>query len=134
MTAKLDGRLALPSFCDSRFQPIARVQIRNSRQPHSFHVDEDVGRQVVQPVDETIALYAIEPFYLHRLELAGRLNKGVAVGSLAGTGYRTHSAGQCFAEVDRKNFYSLKAALLLLDQRFDDGAFGQASAVMFAKD
>jgi hypothetical protein len=97
-------------------------------------LDKYVGRQVVQPVDEPIAFYAIEPFYLHRLELAGRLDKHLAVGPLSGRGYRTYGAGQCLTEIDGKNLDRLEPPLLLLDQRFDYRAFGKAAAVMFAKD
>ena len=134
MTSKLDGRLPFASFGDARFQPVAGVEICNPRRANGFHVNKDVCRQIVQPVDEAVALYAIEPFNLHRLKLAGRILKRLTVGTLSWIGYRTHGARQCLAKVDRKNLYGLQTALLFLHQSFHDRAFRQAAPVMLAKD
>ena len=55
------------------------------RDAHRLHVNEHVlAAQLVRPLDETIAAYAVEPFDLHRLELASRIGKRLAVGAFGG--------------------------------------------------
>ena len=48
-----------------------------------LHMDEHVlAARLVGPLEKAIAAYAVEPFDLHRLELAGRVRQGAAIGAI----------------------------------------------------
>ena len=87
----------------------------------------------LDPIEETIALHAIEPFHLHRLELAGRVRQGLTVGAIGGRNGRSGRCRQGLAEVDRDDSARLEAAILLFDDAFDQRALGQAAPTMVAK-
>src|SRR5215213_18568 len=85
--AKFDGGQALGTRSDPRFQLLARNKLAQARVANRLHMDEDVLLAIplgAAAIDETIALDAIEPLDLHRLEFAGRVGKRLAVGSFAG--------------------------------------------------
>ena len=66
--------------------PVARLQVADpgagAPSPYGRRCPRPAS---VDPVDEAIALDAIEPFDLHRLELARRIGKRLAVGALGRT-------------------------------------------------
>ena len=101
---------------------------------HRFHVHEHVlAARRIGTVDEAIALYSVEPFDLHRLELSGRVGKRLAVGPFARWNGRTRRGLQAGAEVDRQDFLGLKPALEPHRDAFDRRALGQAPPSVLAK-
>ena len=102
--------------------------------PHRLHMDKDVlASELVGALDEAIAPNAVEPFDLHRLELAGRISKRLAIGPLARRNGRTRRGLQAGAQIDRQHFLRLKAALQPHRNALDRRALGEASAAVLAK-
>ena len=120
---------------DPRLQLLARLKLAEMRVAHRLHVDEHVlAAQLVGPLDEAIAANAVEPFDLHRLELAGRVGKRLAIGPFGrrhgrarllrqgrARGRSTGSVLACSPRSSRTGTHSI------------DRAFGDASAAMLAK-
>ena len=131
--AKLDRGQALASLGDPRLDHILGLQIGQSRQPNRFHVDEDVRIGVAHPIEEAIALDAIEPLHLHRLERSRGVRQRLAVGTVGWRNGRSNRARQGFAEIDRNYSPRLQPAILLFNDAFDQRAFGQASSAVVAK-
>ena len=82
--AKFDGRQAFATFRNPRFDLLARLKIDDLRLAYCFHVHEDVFRilSFPNPIEEAVALYAIEPFNLYRLILTRRIAQRLAIGAL----------------------------------------------------
>ena len=72
-------------------------------------------------IDEAIALDAIEPLYLHRLERTGRFGERLAVGPFAwrNGGSRRRRQGSC--EIDRQDSPGLEPALEPIGFRWAPG-------------
>lgn len=131
--AKFDCGQALATPRDPRLHKVRWLQIRQARQPNRFHMHEDVRIRLADPIEKAVALYSIEPLYLHRFERARAIRQGLAVGAISGRNGRSCRAGQGFAEIDRNNPSRLQSAILLFDDAFDQRAFGQAAAAMVAQ-
>jgi hypothetical protein len=118
-----------------RNDPLARLKLAQMCASHRLHVHEDVlAARFVRPLDEAIAANAVEPFDLHRLELAGRIGKRPAVRAFRGGNGRARLLGQGRAEVDGQDALRLQPALEPHRHAFDDRAFGHTPSAMLAQD
>src|SRR6185503_7245666 len=132
--AQLDRGQALAARRNSRLQPLSRLELGQLCAPNRLHVNEHVlAAQLFRPLDETIAANAVEPFDLHRLELAGRFGQRLAVSPLRRRNGRPRGLGQGRAQVDREDALRLEPALEPNGDAFDQRAFGYASPPVLAK-
>src|SRR6476659_5259588 len=131
---QFDGGQALSARRDPRFEHLPGLELPKMRAPHRLHMHEYVlAAHILRALHEAIAANAIEPFDLHRLELAGRFRKRLAVGPFGGGNGRARLLRQGRTQVDGQDSLGLQAPLKTHRHTFDDRALGHASAAMLTK-
>src|SRR5688572_16987816 len=94
-------------------------------------MDEDILAIVLGAHEKAIALEAVEPLHLYRLEFTGLLGQSGRIDPVDARRRGTRRVwNHGIAEIDRQHLARLQAPLLLGDQALDDRAFGKASPVM----
>jgi len=132
---EFDGGETLLALGNSGQHPLSGLKVPDVRVPNGLHVDEHVVRVgIPNAIDEAVALYAIEPFYLYRLELTGRFRQSLTVNVLArrADGARLRDDGR--SDIDRDHPFRLQPAIEPHRDALDERPFGKASSTMLSKD